>query len=95
MNNKLKEKMIADMQLCDYADRTQKSYLRSVQQLINFWHKPAEEISEQQMREYFLYCKNENEWSASTMRIAYSGIKFFASSAESVGSMLPFYAPNP
>nr|WP_287413383.1 site-specific integrase [Pseudodesulfovibrio sp.] len=77
MNNKLKEKMIADMQLCDYADRTQKSYLRSVQQLINFWHKPAEEISEQQMREYFLYCKNENEWSASTMRIAYSGIKFF------------------
>lgn len=77
MNNKLQSKMIDDMQLCDYADRTQKSYLRSVQQLINFWHRPVEEISEQQVREYFLYCKNDHGWSASTMRIAYSGIKFF------------------
>lgn len=77
MNNKLQSKMIDDMQLCDYADRTQKSYLRSVQQLINFWHLPPEEVSEQQVREYFLYCKNDLEWSASTMRGAYSGIKFF------------------
>lgn len=77
MNNKLKSKMIDDMQLCDYADRTQKSYLRSVQQLINFWHLPPEEVSEQQVREYFLFCKNDLEWSASTMRGAYSGIKFF------------------
>ena len=29
------------------------------------------------MREYFLYCKNDAGWSAATMRIAYSGIKFF------------------
>jgi site-specific recombinase XerD len=77
MNNKLQSKMIDDMQLCDYADRTQKSYLRSVRQLINFWNRPPEEISEQQVREYFLYCKNDLEWSASTMRGAYSGIKFF------------------
>lgn len=77
MNNKLQSKMIGDMQLCDYSERTQKSYLRSVRQLINFWHRPAEEISEQQVREYFLYCKNDQGWSASTMRIAYSGIKFF------------------
>lgn len=77
MNNKLQSKMIDDMQLCGKAERTQKSYLRSVQQLINFWHLPAEDISEQQVREYFLYCKNDLEWSASTLRIAYSGIKFF------------------
>jgi site-specific recombinase XerD len=77
MNNKLQIRMIDDMQLSGKAERTQKSYLRSVQQLINFWHLPAEDISEQQVREYFLYCKNDLEWSASTMRIAYSGIKFF------------------
>jgi len=71
--------MIADMKLCDYSDRTQKSYLRSVQQLINYWNRPAEEISEQQVREYFLFCKDELEWTASTMRGAYSGIKFFYS----------------
>jgi site-specific recombinase XerD len=44
---------------------------------MNFWHRSAEEISEQQVRDYFLYCKNEAGWSAATMRIAYSGIKFF------------------
>jgi len=77
MNNKLQSKMIDDMQLCDYSDRTQKSYSRAVRQLSNFWHLPTEEISEQQVREYFLYCKNDQDWSASTMRIAYSGIKFF------------------
>ncbi len=77
MKTYLRKKFIADMQLRDYADRTQDSYLRSVRQLMNFWHLPAEDISEQQLREYFLYCKNDVGWSASTMRIAYSGIKFF------------------
>ena len=69
--------MVEDMQLRGYAERTQISYTRSVRQLENYWHLPAEEITEQQVRDYFLYCKNEAGWSAATMRIAYSGIKFF------------------
>lgn len=77
MNTKLRKKMVEDLQLKGYADRTQKSYLRAVRQLENYWHVPAEEISEQQVRDYFLYCRNEALWSAATMRIAYSGIKFF------------------
>lgn len=77
MNNKFKTKMIEDMQLRGYAERTQKSYLRAVRLLSNFWHLPLDKISEQQVREYFLYCKNDQGWSAATMRISYSGIKFF------------------
>ncbi len=77
MKSTLQKKMIEDMQLHDYADRTQSSYIRSVRQLENYWHFPAEEISEQQVRDYFLFCKNEAKWKAATMRIAYSGIKFF------------------
>lgn len=77
MTTKLQKKMLEDMQLHGYAERTQTSYLRTVRQLINYWHLPPEKISEQQVRDYFLYCKNEAGWSASTMRIAYSGIKFF------------------
>lgn len=77
MKSKLQKKMVEDMQLRGYADRTQSSYLRAVRQLTNYWHLPPEEISEQQVRDYFLYCKNEAGWSAATMRIAYSGIKFF------------------
>ena len=77
MNTKLRKKMVEDMQLRGYAERTQTSYARAVRQLENYWHSPAEEIEEQQVRDYFLYCKNEALWSAATMRIAYSGIKFF------------------
>lgn len=77
MKSKLQEKMVEDMQLRGYAQRTQTSYARAVRQLENYWHRPAEEIEEQQVRDYFLYCRNQAGWSAATMRIAYSGIKFF------------------
>jgi integrase len=77
MKTKLQKKMIEDMQLRGYAKRTQTTYARAVRLLENFWHLSAEEISEQQVRDYFLYCRNESGWSAATMRIAYSGIKFF------------------
>ena len=77
MKSKLQKKMVEDMQLRGYAKRTQTTYSRAVRQLENYWHLPAEEISEQQVRDYFLYCKNDTGWSGSTMRIAYSGIKFF------------------
>jgi len=77
MKSNLQKKMIEDMQLRGYAERTQTSYSRAVRQLENYWHVPAEEVGEQQVRGYFLYCKNDAGWSASTMRIAYSGIKFF------------------
>jgi len=77
MKSLLKKKMIGDMQLQGYAERTQSSYVRSVSQLENYYHVPAEEVVEPQVRDYFLYCKNDVGWSASTMRIAYSGIKFF------------------
>ena len=77
MKSKLQGKMVEDMQLRGYAKRTQTTYARAVRLLENYWHLSAEEISEQQVRDYFLYCRNESGWSAATMRIAYSGIKFF------------------
>lgn len=79
MKSVLKKKFIEDMQLKSYAERTQSSYLRAVRQLENFWSLPADDIAESQVREYFLFCRNEANWKAATMRIAYSGIKFFYS----------------
>lgn len=69
--------MLEDLQRLGYAERTQTSYVRSVRQLGSYWHFPAEEIAELQVRDYFLYCKNDYGWIAATMRISYSGIKFF------------------
>jgi len=52
MKSILREKMVEDLQLRGYAERTQGSYTRSVRPLANDWHLPAEEISEQQVRCY-------------------------------------------
>lgn len=38
-----------------YAERIQTSYTQAVRQLENFWSLSADEISENQVREYFLY----------------------------------------
>jgi len=53
MKTKFQKKMVEDMLLRGYAKRTQSTYTRSVRQLENFWHLPAEEISEQQALRLF------------------------------------------
>ena len=73
----LRDRMINDMQLHGYGNRTQEAYARTVRQLQQFYNLSPEVISEEQLRDYFIHRKNDSHWSPSTMRIAYSGIKFF------------------
>lgn len=77
MSKELLAKLDGDLKLSGYAKRSRQSYVRSVRQLMNFWGCPLEEIEEQQVREYWLHCKDELDWAGATMRISYSGIKFF------------------
>jgi site-specific recombinase XerD len=77
MSKELLAKLDEDLKLSGYAKRSRQSYVRAVRQLMNFWSKPLEEIEEQQVREYWLHCKDELDWSGATLRISYSGIKFF------------------
>ena len=73
----LLDRFVADLKLRGYAERSARTYMRSVRQLQNFCCCRLEEVIEEQLREYWLYCKNELKWSASTLRISYSGIKLF------------------
>lgn len=77
MSKELLTKLNEDLKLAGYAKRSRQSYVRSVRQLMNFWSCGLEEIEEQQVREYWLHCKDELDWKPATMRISYSGIKFF------------------
>jgi integrase/recombinase XerD len=65
------------LQLAGMSDRTQQSYTRAVRQLVDFYKKTPDLITEQELQDYFLHRKNVSKWSAATMRICYSGIKFF------------------
>lgn len=73
----LRERMLADMQLRGLAPKTQESYLRAVRQLANYYHKSPDQISEEELRAYFLYLKNEKKVSRSACTVALCGIKFF------------------
>jgi site-specific recombinase XerD len=65
------------LQLAGMSRRTQECYSRSVRMLADFYNKTPDQITEVQLQDYFLHRKNTDKWSAATMRICYSGIKFF------------------
>ena len=73
----LRERMIEDLQLHGFAENTEKAYLRAVRQLSTHCKKTPDQITEDELRKYFLYLKNEKGVSQSTMSVAFSGIKFF------------------
>jgi len=68
-----------ELKLKGFADRSIQSYTRAVRQLQNFYSKSLDEITEAELREYWLCCKEEVRWSNATMRISFSGIKHFYS----------------
>lgn len=45
--------------------------------LVDFYNKAPDQTNEQELQDYFLHRKNVDKWSSATMRICYSGIKFF------------------
>ncbi len=73
----LRERMIEDLQLHGLADKTREAYLRAVRQLAAYCNKPPDRISEEELREYFLFLKNERGASQSSCRVALYGIRFF------------------
>jgi integrase/recombinase XerD len=73
----LRQKMIEDMQLKGLALRTQEAYVNAVLQLSRRFKKSPDSIAEEELREYFLYLKNEKQVADSTFSIALCGIKFF------------------
>jgi len=45
--------------------------------LAEFYGTTPDKLSEKQLQDYFLHRKNKDNWPAATLRIYYSGIKFF------------------
>jgi integrase/recombinase XerD len=73
----LRQKMIEDMQLHGFAERTQEAYLLAVRQLAKYYRKSPDQIEEEELRQYFLFLKNEKHAARATCTLALCGIKFF------------------
>ncbi len=73
----LRKRMLEDMQLKGFSERTQECYARSVRQLAQHYNKAPDQISEEELRNYFLHIKKVKKWKRATVTIALCGIKFF------------------
>jgi integrase/recombinase XerD len=72
----LRQRMLNDMQLRGLAPKTQAVYVFAVQQFATHYGKSPEQITEEEVRDYFLYLINEKHVAPSTVSIALSAIKF-------------------
>lgn len=73
----LQQRMLEDMQLRGLSARTQEAYARAVWQLAQHYHRRPDQLSDEELRQYFLYLTNEKQIARPTATIALCGIKFF------------------
>ena len=65
----LLQRMIEDMQLRGLSSLTQRAYLRAVRELARYYDKPPEQITEEELRQYFVYLHNRKHVSRSTATV--------------------------
>jgi site-specific recombinase XerD len=73
--SELRNKMIRAMELKDFADRTQDSYLRVVAAIAKYYGKSPKVLSQQEVDDYLLHLKTSGK-STSTRNVAISGLRF-------------------
>jgi len=72
----LREKMIAEMKLRNFAARTQKSYLTVMVGLAKHYRQFPDQLTQDQIRAYLLHLQDHG-LSSSSQNVAVSGLKFF------------------
>jgi site-specific recombinase XerD len=69
--------MTQDMQLAGYSASTQEAYVGAVGRMFAHFQCSPARLTEDQLREYFLYLANERKVARPTATIALCGVKFF------------------
>ncbi len=72
----LRLRMLEDMQLRGLSPITQRCYVQAVQHFAQHFDKSPALISEEELRQYFLYLRNDKRVSRSTATVALCAIKF-------------------
>jgi integrase/recombinase XerD len=73
----LRKRMLEDMQLHGYAERTRKSYASAVSILARHYQRPPDQLREDEIRKFFLHLINDRKSARNTLKIYLCGIKFF------------------
>lgn len=76
MVSELRQKMIQDMQLRRLSAGTQQQYISGVKNLVRHYGRSPEQISEEELRRFFLHLIEERKAPEGTLRYHLYGIKF-------------------
>lgn len=72
-----REKMSEDMRLRDFRPRTQEAYVLAVRQFLDKAQREPEALTDGDVRQYFLFLREEKKMAPSTINIAVHGLRFF------------------
>lgn len=72
----LRQRMIEDMQLRGLSPNTQRAYIQVVRDLALHYKQSPDKLTEEQIREYFIYLTTESQLSRSSCTVALCGIRF-------------------
>lgn len=72
----LLEKMLQDLTIQNYSQRTIELYKWHVKAFLDFHSKPMDQITEDDIRDYLFHAKTEKQYSVSNLAQSFSAIKF-------------------
>ncbi len=75
--SQLRQDMINAMQLRNFSQNTQKSYITVIKQFASYYKRSPANITEQEAQNYILYLVKEKNLSWSSGNVVVSGIRFF------------------
>ena len=73
----LRDRMIEEMTLRNFAPTTQKAYVYSVIRLAKHYKRPPDQLDKEQIRSYLLHLTTERKLSPNTMTTRTAGLRFF------------------
>lgn len=73
----LRRRLIDDLHLRDYAERTVETYVAVVARLAQHFHAAPDQLTEAQLREYLLHLTRERTLARSSFTQALCGLRFF------------------
>lgn len=73
----LRDRMIQDMRVRDFAKSTQEAYVAAVYGLAKYYRKSPDTLTDDEIHRYLLYVRDERQLSASTRQQIRCGLRFF------------------
>jgi integrase/recombinase XerD len=72
----LRQRMREDMLLSNLSQKTQECYINGVLKLARYYHRSPSDLSEEEVRNFIVFLKDESGLSPETVRVSFYGIKF-------------------